>query len=606
MNTGTRPAIAEAAVSDWQQGASIYPHNPSDFSSDSFKQSMQDLKGTGADTAVLIVPIYQDNDQASEMKPGGDTPTDDSLIAALDYLQSIGMKAVLKPHLGSYSGNWRAYINASDRDAWFRNYGAYLNHLGDIGQAHGADGMVVGTELISMAAETVNADNTQRWNTLIADLRQHFSGFLTYSANWSWNNDHFEGEVKHIGFWPALDYIGISAYYPLADNQNDPSVDALVGSWGYWDDSQVRDLSEQYGKPVIFTEIGYTSIDGAHKAPCCTWWGSYDGTEQANDYEALFRYWDGKSYMDGVYLWNWDTDPNYGGSGNTDYSPQNKPAEEIMKDWFSGSPSVPPDDGGGNGGTGGDTGGGTDTGGDAGGGDGGTGSDVSGEFTVTGSAPDFEPGQAGTMHVSVGSAGGATNIIVDIEVYDASTRQVLQRFYEHQDIGAGSSKGYDITWSPPSAGVYVLKTGVFDSSWDTLYTWNDEVARVSVGGADTGGGTGGGSGDAGGEPTGPAATNLWWPTNGAKIAGNQPFKAMLEDARPLSSYRMYWQVDGGELHELGDSDQDYPHKESWVDVSAWPRKDESQPEDRYSLTFIAKGASGEVVSEKTIEVIVGR
>ncbi len=53
--------------------------------------------------------------------------------------------------------------------------------------------MTMGTELISMTGEHVNADNTQRWFTLIANLRQYFDGQLTYSANW--DGDWFTEEV---------------------------------------------------------------------------------------------------------------------------------------------------------------------------------------------------------------------------------------------------------------------------------------------------------------------------------------------------------------------------------------------------------------------------
>lgn len=639
--TGIAPNSAEAAISNWQKGASIYPLSTTDFASDSFKQSLRDLKATGADTAVLIIPIYQANDQASEIQAGGDTPTDESLVSAIQYAHSIGLKVNLKPHLGSWSGSWRAYINASDRDAWFRNYGAYLNHLGDISRENGVEGMTIGTELISMASGRVNPDNTRRWNALIADLRSHFSGYLTYSANWSWNSDHFEGEVKHIEFWPSLDYIGISAYYPLAGEQNNPSVEALTGAWDYWNNSQIRALHEKWNKPIVFTEIGYTSIDGAHKAPCCTWGGSYDEQEQVNDYEALFSYWNGQSFMAGVYLWNWSANPNYGGQGNLDYVPQNKAAEQVMTKWFGGNGTPPPpppppdpgtggDTGGGTGGdTGGDTGGGTGgdtgggTGGDTGGntgGDTGTPSDVTGNFEVSATGPSsIVAGQPAALKVNVSNTGQATNVIVDVEIYDSATMQVLQSFYEGQSMGSGAPKSYDISWTPPSNGNYVLKVGLFNRDWTNLYQWNDQVLTLNVGstggtGGDTGGGTGGdtggdtGGGDTGGtgEPTGPTGTDLWWPGSGARIAYDQPFKAMLIDDRPLSSYEMYWQVDGGELHRMYDSNQDYPHKEDWVNVSNWPRKDANSSEDKYNVTFISKNREGQVVSEKTVEVIVGR
>lgn len=605
---------ADAAVSWQQKAASIFPHSTTDFDSDSFRQAVRNLQGTGANEVALIVPIYQACDSCSDIYAGGDTPTDASLTSAINFIHSLGMKVVLKPHLGAQSGSgWRATIDASNRDAWFASYGNYINHLGDIGNQTGAEGMVVGTELISMADYTVHSDNTARWDALIASLRTHFHGFLTYSANWGWSSDPSDGnfvdEIAHVGFWDKLDYIGISAYFPQSQGQDSPSVASMVGNWGWWDQNVISPLAQKYGKQVVFTEIGYNSVHGAHNAPCCSWSGSYDGAEQANDYEALFQYWASSGELAGIYIWNWDSDPNYGGQGNQDYTPWKKPAQQNITSWFggSGNPSTGGGTGGNNGGgtggnNGGSNGGGTSTTTtttpppttppttSAGGGD--TTpppSSVTGTFSVTATAPTLAAGQPATVHATVNSTGSATNVIVDLEIYDSNGSKVAQKFFENQSITSSHPGSYSIDWTPASNGNYTLKTGIFKSDWSTNYYWNDGVLALPVG-----------QGGNGGPPsTGPLTTDIWWPSDGATVSGTQPFKVLVE-GKMLSDYTEYWQVDGDQLNQMFDSQTDAPHKEAIVDLSSWTWKG-SGP---YTVTFVAKDSGGNVISSRSVNITV--
>ncbi|MBU6231201.1 hypothetical protein KGP36_00915 [Patescibacteria group bacterium] len=576
------PGIASASVSDWQKGVSLYPQNPGDFSSSAFDQSLSNAHAAGADTAVLIIPLYQTDDNSSSIFTGYNTPSDADIVSAGNYAKSIGMKVVLKPHVDPLNGDWRANINPSNRDQWYGSYGYWLNHIGDLGTQVGAAGIVVGTELISTADYTVNPDNTERWQKLISDLRQHFSGFLTYSANWG--SGSYAEEPPHIGFWPSLDYIGISAYYPLASGVSNPSVNDLTGSWSYWDTAKLQSLHTQYGKNIIFTEIGYRSVDNAHNLP---WYsnpgGNYNPTEQVNDYTALFQYWNNQPYMSGIYAWNWGTNPNDGGSGNTDYTPQNKPAQATLTSWFGGSgsasnpppnnppPNNPPPGPGP--------------------------SSASGNWTVSGQAPSLSAGQSASISADVGISGSASNATVDMEIYDSSGHQVMQQFFSGKDIGPTPSQ-FTISWTPPANDAYELKVGIFSSDWSKLYYWDDSALALDVGGASSGGG----AGSTGGSPSGPAILDVWWPSDGSTISGVQPFKAIIED-QPLSAYTMYWQVDGGALNQMSDSQTDYPHKEADVDVGPWSWRG-ANGSGPYTVTFVAKDQNGNVIAQKTASISV--
>lgn len=296
---------AYAAVASWQKGASIEPRWNTDFGSDSFKQSLRNLHATGANYVTLIIPWKQSNIYSTDVRADGGTPTDESLAAGIDYAHSLGLKVNLKPHLDSYDGQWRAAINPGDRASWFANYGALLFRLADIARTHGVEEITVGTELIKMAAATENGTNTENWQNLIAGVRARFGGQLTYSANWGPSG--FVDEKNNIQFWSSLDSIGISAYFNLGSDYNN-AVDHLKAEWANWQGS-ISALSQRWGKPVLFTEIGYKSVTGSHTQPWnFNFGGPTDQTEQANDYEALFSFWNDYGYMIGVQGWKWSSD----------------------------------------------------------------------------------------------------------------------------------------------------------------------------------------------------------------------------------------------------------------------------------------------------------
>ena len=153
-----------------------------------------------------------------------------------------------------------------------------------------------------------------------------------YGANW-------HREFEEIPFWDTLDFIGIQAYFPLTKNKG-PSVDELVKGWTSHLPAIER-LQDQHQKPVLITEIGYHSAAEAAIKP---WeWKTWDSAPadeagyqtQANCYEAFFRtFWD-KTWFAGVYFWKWYPDyRRMGARYARDYTPQGKPAGEVMRKWF--------------------------------------------------------------------------------------------------------------------------------------------------------------------------------------------------------------------------------------------------------------------------------
>ena len=153
------------------------------------------------------------------------------------------MRVALKPHIDIESESiWRGNIgqgfDESQWDAWFSAYKSFLNHYAELAHEAGVDLLVIGTEL----RDTSHRESD--WRSVIAQARHHYSGPLTYSANHS-------GEEEDLTWWDGLDYIGISAYYPLAVSGS-ATVESLEGAWQPHV-SKLQALSERWDKQILFT-----------------------------------------------------------------------------------------------------------------------------------------------------------------------------------------------------------------------------------------------------------------------------------------------------------------------------------------------------------------
>ncbi len=570
---------ADASIDTWQKGVSIEPRWNTDFSSDSFKQSVNNAAATHANYISLIIPYYQSNAWSTDIQPGWNTPTDDSLAAATRYIHSKGMKVMFVLHLESYDGQWRANINPGDRTAWYTAYGNLLKHLASLAETESVDSFIIGAELIDMSSQLQNGDNGTQWSAMIDQVRAIYHGKISYSANWG--DGGWYDEKDNINFWSKLDFIGISAYFNLNSGGD---VASLKGAWDYWNDKEIRGLQQRWNKPVVFTEVGYRSTSGAHYHP----WdynagGGIDQGEQANDYTALFDYWNTQPFFQGVQLWAWSSDPNAGGAGDGGYTPQHKNAQNIMTQWFgtaAASISQPP---------------------------------ANATFATSGTPNTNSPhtNEPLTFNAQVRNTGTSTvsGAIVDLEVRNQSNQKVYQLFFENQSFTPNQSQSYTVNWTPSSTGEYHLTIGVFNNNWTTAYTWNGNAATFFVG-------------DAGATPTPiPTATptptttptptstpaptpaptstaiDIWWPSNGSVVNGVQPFKALVQN-RDLSQYNMYWQVDSDRLNVMGDSNVDWPHKESVVDLAGW----NWNADGKYHLNFVAKDLSGSVINQRSIDI----
>ncbi|MBV9174555.1 MAG: hypothetical protein JOZ81_31220 [Chloroflexi bacterium] len=349
------PAAYAASPLAWQQkGFTMASWATNDLSNAG--PALDQLAATGANSVTFVVTWYQSTSSSTSIQATSATASDASLISAMQYARSRGLNVNLKPHVERMDGGWRATINPSDINAWFglstayatsgTSYAAMVTHYADLLQQYGTSNsvLVIGAELITVATNTTTDpttgacistgwNSTPLWSNMISTLRSHFSGKLTYSANWG--SGCWATEFSNIPFWSALDFIGISGYFPVANAGQTPTVSSMDAAWNTWISGTVAPFQQKIGKPVMFTEIGYRSATGTAAQPFDDWdtWPQ-DFQQQSDCYEALFESWGNVPSFVGVAGWLWDVNASYP-ANTTTYQVQNKPAQSLITSWFS-------------------------------------------------------------------------------------------------------------------------------------------------------------------------------------------------------------------------------------------------------------------------------
>jgi hypothetical protein len=237
---------------------------------------------------------------------------------------------MLKPHLemrGEQLPHNRIAMR-SDRDwqRWFESYRGYILPFAREAQRARVDMFCVGRELDSTVAAR-EAD----WRDVVARVRAEFHGPLTYSANFdTW---------PAIAFWDALDFVGVSAYFPLSERADPGLADLEAGSERAL--APLAAAARRLGKPVLLTEAGFPSIPNAARAPWREERVAADVWLQARCYEATLRALARQPAVEGVFFWLWErtSDPPFRDASHAIVA---KPASFAMaRHFLAGAPAAP-------------------------------------------------------------------------------------------------------------------------------------------------------------------------------------------------------------------------------------------------------------------------
>ncbi|MCU0658673.1 MAG: hypothetical protein MUF64_26475 [Polyangiaceae bacterium] len=301
------------------------------YGSAPYERALQEVAAMGG-TWVSLTPFGR----VLDLKPTGidltfEAPFEQNrqdVLRAIRQAHGLGLRVMLVPHLWVESGEWRALIQPGDDRAWerwARSYRHFVEAWAAVAQEGSVDLLSIGVEQRSWVTST----RAPLYRDVIASVRRIYRGPLTYSANWD--------DAEDTVLWGDLDVIGINAFYPLADRDGAPYEALLAGGRGVA--GRVRALGERWQRPVLFTEIGYTTRPDPAIRP---WeWPDamtnvrVDEVAQADAYAALIAPLLDLPGFAGFFVWRLYADPeDTSQEAEWGFSPRSKLAELVLRDAF--------------------------------------------------------------------------------------------------------------------------------------------------------------------------------------------------------------------------------------------------------------------------------
>ncbi len=267
---------------------------------------------------------------------------------AIDQAHARGLHVMLVPHLWVETGGWRGEIEpgappdvkrddgnydvrgrATEKqlEAFVASYRKFLLAWADVARAHEVEVLSIGVELRSWLT---SARAIEPARALVRDVRAAYPGILTYSANWD--------DVDDVVLLREIDVIGVNAFYPLADKAGATPEELVEG--GARVATKVRGLAESWAKPVLFTEVGYTTRPDPAVRP----WEWPDGMKdvkvdevaQADAYRGVLAGVLSEASFAGFFVWRQFADPDdVSQEAAWGFPVRGKLAELLVRDAFA-------------------------------------------------------------------------------------------------------------------------------------------------------------------------------------------------------------------------------------------------------------------------------
>lgn len=315
---GALPTVAEA---DRLRGLVL------DAREDPGPDVMSRFSALGANVICVVPYAFMPDARAPELRWTPDarwfSENADAIRRLSREARGEQMRLAIKPQVWLRGAEWPGTVEMASVDewrAWEAAYHAYVLHWAAIAAETDAAAFVIGSELDQAA--TLRPDF---WRALATDVRAVYGGTVTYAANWD--------RAADIGFWPALDAIGVQAYFPLSD-ASDPTQAQLASGWAPHL-AGLRGLARLNDRPVLFTEVGYRSAATAAARPWL--WPENDDAPadpelQARLYQTFFDAVWPQPWLMGALVWKVHPDDHPRPTG---FTPLGKPAEAVLRAGFS-------------------------------------------------------------------------------------------------------------------------------------------------------------------------------------------------------------------------------------------------------------------------------
>ena len=263
----------------------------------------------------------------------GKSVTDRDIIAAVKHAHDNNVKVCLKPMVNCADEIWRARISFPEVGAtsmeediywkkWFDNYDTYILYYAELAEETGCEMLCIGCEMCATEHKELF------WRNLITKVREVYSGKIIYNTN--------HGSEHKINWFDAVDYIGTSAYFPVAFN--DFTKEEMIPNWEKIS-TDLEELSKKWNKKIVFIEIGCRS---AHSCSSMPWDFEHkelphDEDEQAAFFDSCLTVFSKKEWFEGFFWWDWSTyiyDDEESAHKCNHFNIHLKKAEKVIKTWY--------------------------------------------------------------------------------------------------------------------------------------------------------------------------------------------------------------------------------------------------------------------------------
>ena len=288
-------------------------------------EALEKMKSLGSN-AMAIVPysFIRDKNKPTPFRfsDNAGSENDGSVIHSTFVAEKLGLTTVLKPQV--FAGNsWPGdveMLNEEDWKSFFKYYHKWILHYALLAEVHQMDALSVGVEFTK-----ATLSHEEDWREIIRSLRGLYQGKMTYAANWG-------EEFEKVGFWDDLDFIGLNCYYPLSKNDNPDKAELKANFESV--KTKIKKVYSKFKKPVVFTEIGFRSINEPWKNPHADGDDSFNAASQQLCYEVVFEGIENEPWCGGILWWKFPSYLEYRGTKNSAFTPNNKKAEETVREWF--------------------------------------------------------------------------------------------------------------------------------------------------------------------------------------------------------------------------------------------------------------------------------
>src|SRR5437773_371058 len=109
-------AAAGQLPANWIKGVNMIGYASDPYKVENLPAAIASWKATGANSIAFAPRWFMDNPYANTLAPAPElgSPSDDSIIAAIQEAHRQGLRVMLRPYIDIKDGSWRANIAPGD------------------------------------------------------------------------------------------------------------------------------------------------------------------------------------------------------------------------------------------------------------------------------------------------------------------------------------------------------------------------------------------------------------------------------------------------------------------------------------------------------------